>query len=194
MNNEHSGKIIKELAARLPKGSIQFGAGLPASIKCAVKELVRLTPEKQTVEELSYQLIVVLDMNRYLDYKGVRDRRQRDLIKRLKTAFTLDQQWPIYINGESDLYSAITARQSSVEDPVVYKLAGVIAHERVHAQGESSEVKAIEEEIRILEIFVVQSLVELEWLTTRKAKLAQLVKGQLPDEPLRVNKSKPSRL
>jgi hypothetical protein len=139
-------------------------------------------------------LIVIVDMNRYLDYKRVLDPSQRDLIKRFKTAFTLDEQWPVYINGESDLYAAAEARSARGDDPVVYKLAAVIAHERIHAEGEPSEAKAMGEEIRILEVFVGRRLVELDWLTARRAKLAQLMKGQLPDAPLKVNPSKPPRL
>lgn len=157
------------------------------TVKSAVKELVRLTREHQSVEDLTARLIVIRDMNRYLDYKRVVDARQRDLIKRFKTAFTLDEKWPIYVNSECDLYAAAEARSASVETAVVYKLAAVIAHERVHAEGESSEAKAIEEEIRILEVFVIRRLVELDWLTARKAKLAQVLKGQLPEGPLRVN-------
>jgi hypothetical protein len=65
-------------------------------------------------------------------------------------------------------------------------LAVVIAHERVHAQGEKSERKAIEEEIRILEVFVVRRLVELQWLTGRKATLAQIMNRHLSDEPFKV--------
>lgn len=194
VNNDRSHEVIGELQSHLPKGAIRFGKDLPTALKSAVKELVRLSPKKQTVENLSSRLIVILDMNVYLNYKGVVDPKQRDLIKRFKTAFTLNEQWPIYINGESDLYAAAEARSASGEDPVVYKLAAVIAHERVHAEGEPSEAKAIEEEIRILQIFVVRRLVELEWLTARKAKLAQVVKGLVPDEPLRVNTSKPPRV
>ena len=192
--DDRSRKLIEELTSQLPKGAIRFGKDLPGTLKSAVKELIRLTPEKHTAEDLTARLIVIVDMNRYLDYKRVVDPRQRDLIKRFKTAFTLDEQWPIYVNGESDLYSAAEARSASVEDPVVYKLAAVIAHERVHAEGEPSEAKAIAEEIRILEVFVGRRLVELDWLTARRAKLAQLMNGQLPDGPLKVNPSKPPSL
>jgi hypothetical protein len=189
--NDHSDKIIKELTSHLPTGAIRSGTDLPAVVKNAVKDLVRLTPEKQSVEQLSARLIVILDMNRYLDYKRVIDTRQRDLIKRFKTAFTLDERWPIYLNGESDLYAAAEARSASSDDPAVYKLAAIIAHERVHAEGEPTEAIAIVEEIRILEVFVVRRFVELDWLTARKAKLAQVLKGQVPDQPLKVNPSKP---
>ncbi len=191
VNNDRSHEIIGELQSHLPKGAIRSGKDLPAALKNAVKELVRLSAQNQTVEDLSARLIVIVDMNRYLDYKRVVDPRQRDLIKRFKTAFTLDEQWPIYVNGESDLCSAAEARSASGEDPIVYKLAAVIAHERVHAGGEPSEAKAIAEEIRILEVFVGRRLVELDWLTVRRAKLAQLMRGQVPDGPLKVSPSKP---
>jgi hypothetical protein len=187
VESDRSHAIIEELTSHLPKGAVLSGKDLPASVKTAVRELVALSRQPQTVEDLTARVIVIRDMNRYLDYKGVMDARQRDFIKRFKTAFTIDEQFPIYLNGQSDLIAMAEARLSSEDGSVIYKLAAVIAHERVHAQGEPSERKAIEEEIRVLEIFVVRRLVELEWLTTRKTKLAQLLKGQVPDNPVKVN-------
>ncbi len=191
VNLDHSREVIGELQSHLPKGAIRSGEDLPASLKSAVRELVGLSPEKQSVENLGARLIVILDMNRYLDYKRVLDPRQRDLIKRFKTAFTLDEQWPIYVNGESDLYTCGRSPVSKWRRPSHLKLAAVIAHERVHAEGEPNEAKAMTEEIRILEVFVGRRLVELDWLTVRRAKLAQLMRGQVPDGPLKVSPSKP---
>lgn len=188
--SDHSQEVINDLTSHFPKGAMLIGRELPPAMRTAIEELVRLSPEKQTVEVLTTRLIVVLDMNRYLDYKRVADPKQRDLIKRFKTAFTLDEHWPIYINGESELYAAAEARSSEGDNPADYKLAAVLAHERVHAEGEPSETKAIEEEIKVLDVFVGRRQLELEWLNARKVKLAQLRKGQLSNEPLKV-KSKP---
>ena len=182
--------IISQLKSHLPKGAILVGKDLPPTVKSAVRELVTLSPERQTAADLTDRLILIRDMNRFLDYKGVADRRQRDSIKR-KAAFTIDEQWPIYLAGDNDLFAAADPRSSREEGPIIYKLAAVIAHERIHAQGEPSEIKAIEEEITVLEVFVVRRLVELEWLTTRKVKLGQLSKGQIPDEPPKINTAKP---
>jgi hypothetical protein len=50
---DQSPKIIDELASHLPKGAILFGKDLPATVKRAVKELVALSRERQTVEDLT---------------------------------------------------------------------------------------------------------------------------------------------
>jgi hypothetical protein len=189
--SDHSQEAISDLTSHLTKRAMLVGRDLPPVLKAAIKELVRHSPEKQTVEVLTMRLIVLLDMNRYLDYKRLADPKQRDLIKRFKTAFTLDEHWPIYINGESELYAAAEARLSEGDSPAVYKLAAVLAHERVHAEGEPSETKAIEEEIRVLEVFAGRRLVVLEWLIARKRKLAQLRKGQVSNDPLKVKTRKP---
>jgi hypothetical protein len=191
VETDQSRKIIDELASHLPKGEILFGKSLPSTVKSAIKELVALTRERQTAGDLTDRLVLIRNMNRFLADKGVTNATQRDQIKRFKTAFTIDEHWPIYLNGESDLLAVAPARSYSADDPVIYKLAAVIAHERVHAQGEKSERKAIEEEIRILEVFVVRRLVELQWLTGRKATLAQIMNGHLSDEPFKVIPSRP---
>ena len=183
---ERSRKISVELTSHLPKGAILVGKDLPATVKRAVQELSSLYRDSLLAGTLTTQLIVIRDINRYLDYKGVVDKTQRDVIKRYRAAFTLDEQWPIYINGESELFSLAESRSLTPVDPLVYKLAGLIAHERVHAEGEPSEKKAIEEETRILQIFVVRGLLEMDWLIARKTKLAELINGKATDEPLKL--------
>ena len=191
VGNDPSHEVIKELMAHLPK-RIKTGKQLPPFVKEAVKELARFFPNKVEVETLHTRLVVITDMDRYLDYIRVTDPKLRDLINRRVIAFTKNGQWPIYINGESDLY--VKARETelkSVENPIVCKWAAVLWHEMVHAQGEADEAIAIQEEIRILERPCDRGFVELEWVIARKAVLAQIRKGQVSRGPLQVTTSKP---
>ena len=183
---ERNSNTIVELTSHLPKGAIIVGKDLPATLISAVHELSALFRGSLPANALTTSLIVIRDMNRYLDYMGILDKTQRDVIKRYKTAFTINEQWPIYINGESELYSAAESRFFPPADMLVYKFVAVIAHEKVHAEGEPSEIKAIEGETRILQIFVTRGLVEVDWLIARKIKLAELINGKIPDEPLKV--------
>src|SRR5262245_19997155 len=68
---EQSRKIIEELASHFPNGETLFGKSLPSTVKSAIKELVALTRDQQTVENLAARLVVIRNMNRFLDYKGV---------------------------------------------------------------------------------------------------------------------------
>jgi len=61
----------------------------------------------------------------------------------------------------------------------------------VHARGEVDEAVAIDEKIRILERLQGQRLVDLEWVNARKAKLAQIQKGQLSRGPIKITPTKP---
>lgn len=194
VEEDHSRRVIVELASHLPKGSIVSGKGLPFAIKKAAEELVSLSPKGQTVADLTERLILIRNVNRFLDYLGVVDKRQRDLIKRSSTAFTINERWPIYLNGESDLLTLAESRSSSAVSPVIYKLAAAIAHERIHAEGERHESKALAEEIRILDIFAVRTLVELDWLMARRTMLNEIMKGQRPDEPSPINIFKPPKI
>ena len=187
--NDPSQEVIKELMAHLPKG-VKTGNQLPPFVKKAVKRLADLSSIKVEVEALFARLVVVTDMNRYLDYLKVTDPKLRDLIKKRYTAFTIDQRWPIYLNGESDLYR-MASEIESAENPVAYKLAVVLCHEMVHAQGQSDEAIAIQEEIKMLGRLLGRRLVEPEWVSGRIAELAQIRKGQKPRGPLQVTTSKP---
>jgi len=186
--NDPSQKVIKELMARLPK-RVKTGKQLPPFVKEAIKELASLSPNKVEVETLHTRLVVITDMNRYLDHMRVTDPKLRDRIKRRFTAFTINEEWPIYINGESDLY--VKAEQKGAEDPVVCKWAAVLWHEMVHAQGEADEAIATQEEIRMLERPCGRGFVEPEWVIARKAMLAQIRNGQVSGGPLPVTTSKP---
>ena len=92
-------EVIKELMTHLPKG-VKTGEQLPPFVKKAVKELANFSSIKVEVEAVCARLVVLTDMDRYLDYLKVTDAKVRDLIKQRKTAFTINQCWPIYINGE----------------------------------------------------------------------------------------------
>jgi hypothetical protein len=189
---DRSHEVIDELVAHLPKRAITVGKDLPSFIRNAVKELARVSSLRTDVEAVCARLAVIADMDRFLDFKRVTDPKDRDLIKSRRAAFTINEQWPIYINGESDLYSAATeAERRSAENPFVYKLAAIIWHEMVHAGGEADEAIALTEEIKMLEILRAQGLVELEWVNSRKVKLAQIQKRQVNDGPVKVKTSKP---
>lgn len=205
--NDSSQEVIKELIAHLHKGA-KTGKRLPAFVKNAVKELVSLSSNTVEVDTLCTRLVVITDMDRYLDYINVADPKLRDLIKRRYTAFTINQRWPIYINGESDLYAMASKIEEksdflsrlprfpssvpeSTENPVVHKLAAVLMHEVVHAEGQTDEAIAIAEEIKMLERLLGRGLVELDWVNARRVQLAQIRKGQISIGPLTVTTSKP---
>ena len=120
------------------------------------------------------------------------DSKLRRLIKKRHAAFTINQRWPIYINGESNLYTiGSEIEKTGDENPVVYKLAAVLWHEMVHAQGQADEAIAIAEEIKMLDELHRRGLVELDWVIDRRAQLAHLRNGQIPRVPLNVTTSNP---
>lgn len=191
VGNDPSQEVIKELRAHIPKG-VKTGKQLPPFVKRAVKELADLSSIKVEVEALCARLVLITDMDRYLDYLKVTDPKLRHLINKRYTAFTINQRWPIYINGESELYRmASEIEMQSAENPVVYKLAVALCHEMVHAQGQSDEAIAIQEEIKMLERLLGRGLVEPEWVSVRIAQLAQIRKGQKSRGPLQVTTAKP---
>jgi hypothetical protein len=191
VSNDPSQEIIKALVDHLPKG-VKTGKQLPPFVKEAVKELASLSSNRVEVEALCARLVVITDMDRYLDYIRVTDPRLRDLIKRRYAAFTINQQWPIYINGESNLYKiGQEIAERGAENPVVHKLAAVLWHEIVHAEGQADEAIAISEEIKMLERLLRRGLVELDWVSDRRAQLVDMRKGQISVGALIVTTSKP---
>jgi hypothetical protein len=191
VGNDPSQEVIRELMAHLPKG-IKTGKQLPPFVKKAVRELVSLSSNKVEVDSLCMRLVVITDMDRYLDYMKVTDPKLRGLIKERRAAFTINEQWPIYINGESNLYTIATEiEDNGAENPVVHKLAAVLWHEMVHAQGQADEAIAIAEEIKLLERLLGRHLVEINWVAGRRAQLNQIRKGQISLGPLNVTPSKP---
>lgn len=192
VDSNQSSEVIKELLAHLPKGSIKTGKQLPPFVKTAVKELARLSAEKPDLEFLFAHLAVLPNMDRYLDFNKVADREQRKLIKRWIAAFTIDHQWPVFINGESELYvRAMEAERVTTDNPAVYKLAAILWHEMVHAKGQPDEAAALAEEINMLERMYGKALVDMDWLNSRKAKLAQVEKGELSRGPMVLKTSNP---
>src|SRR5262245_43206354 len=104
VGDDPSQEVIKELMAHLPNG-VKTGKQLPPVIKKALKELANFSTEVE-VEALFMRLVVITNRNKYLDYMRVTDPKLRSRIKQRYSAFTLNEQRPIYISSESDLYTA----------------------------------------------------------------------------------------
>lgn len=191
-DSDHSKEVVNELIAQLPKGTIKHGRDLPLFIKDAIKELARLSSEKLEVETLQAGVVLITNMDRYLDFKRVTSLEQREVIKRHFAAFTINTQWPIYINGQGDLYKiALERDRRSPGNPYVYEFVAVLWHEMVHARGQPDEAIAIREEIRILESLNGRGLLELACVNARKVKLAQILKGQVSRGPMELRTSRP---
>ena len=192
VQRDQSQVAINELTTQLPRRAIKLRKNFPAFLKDAIKELARIAPEKAEVETLFKRVVVIADMDRYLDLKGATDSRQRESIKRFCVGFTVNQRWPIYINGESDLYTAAKDIElKNEQNPWIYVFAAALWHEMIHAEGQADEAVALAAEIELLETLYRRRLVELKWLNHRKVRLEQVRKGQVPDRPIALMTSKP---
>ena len=177
--------------AQLPRGAIKHGKDLPLFMKDAIKELARVSPEKLRVEALYAGVIIITDMDQYLDFIGATSPKQRKVIKRHYLAFTINRQWPIYINGQSELYeTALETEDTSSQNPYVYEFVALLWHEMVHMRGQADEAIAVREEIKILENLYGRGLVKLECVNARRAKLAQILKGEISRGPIQVMTSR----
>jgi hypothetical protein len=180
-DRNHSKEVVDELIAQLPKGTIKQGKDLPLFMRDAIKELARVSSEKLDVETLHAGVVIITAMDQYLDFIGVTDSKQREVIKRHTNAFTINTQWPIYINGQSDLYrTALWIERRSPDNPYVYEFVATLRHEMVHARGQADEAIAIREEIKILENLYGRGLVKLECVKARWVKLAEISNAASP--------------
>ena len=180
VDSDHSQEVVNELIAQLPKGTIKHDKDLPLFMKDAIKELARVSSEKLDVEALHAEVVVITAMDQYLDFIGVTNPKQREVIKRRTYAFTINTQWPIYINGQSDLYrTALSIERRSPDNPYIYEFVAILQHEMVHARGQADEATAIREEIKILENLYGRGLVKLECMNARWVKLAEISNAQL---------------
>jgi hypothetical protein len=192
VDSDHSEEVLNELIAQLPKGTIKHGKDIPLFMKDAIKELARISPEKLEVETLQGAIIVITAMDKYLDFMGVTSSEQRSVIKRHFYAFTINNRWPIYINGQSDLYkTASDIERRSLDNPYVYEFVVVLWHEVIHARGQADEAIAVQEEIKILENLYDRGLVKLDCVKARWVKLAQILKGQVSRKPMQLRTSRP---
>lgn len=190
-DRSHNMEVVDELTARLPKGTIKHGKDLPLFMKDAIKELARVSSEKPDVEALQAEVVVITAMDQYLDFIGVTNPKQREVIKRHTYAFTINTQWPIYINGQSDLYrTALWIERRSSDNPYVYEFVAILRHEMVHARGQADEAVAIREEIKILENLYGRGLVKLESVNARWVKLAEISNAQVPARPMQLRTSR----
>ena len=190
--SDHTKEVVNELIARLPKGTIKHGKDLPLFMRDAIKELARVSSKKFEVEILKVGVVIITDMDQYLDFIGVTSSEQRKVIKRHSYAFTRNHQWPIYINGQSDLYeTALVIERRHAENPYVYEFVAVLWHEMVHARGQADEAIAAQEEINILENLYGRGLVKLECVTARRVRLVQILKGQIPRNSMELRTSRP---
>ena len=187
---DHNKQVVNGLIAQLPKGTMKHGKDLPLFMKDAIKELARVSSEKSHAETLSSGVVVITVMDQYLDFLGVTNPKKRDGIKRL-FAFTINRQWPIYINGQSKLYeTALEMEHTSSQNPYVYEFVAVLWHEMAHMRGQADEAMAVREEIKILENPYGRGLVKLECVNARRTKLAQILNGQISKGPIQVMTSR----
>ena len=191
VDSNHSKDVLNELIAELPKGTIKHGKDLPLFLKDAIMELARVSPEKLRVETLQGAVIVITAMDKYLDFIGVTSSEQRQVIKRRTYAFTIDSRWPIFINGQSNLYkTASEIERRSPDNPYVYEFVAILCHEMAHARGQADEAVAVQAEIEILENLYGRGLVRLDCVKARWTKLAQVLKGLLPRKPIQLRISR----
>src|SRR4030095_5932616 len=114
------------------------------------------------------------------------------MIKRHFDAFTINTQWPIYINGQSYLYeTALEVEHTSSQNRYTYEFVAILWHEMVHMRGQADEATAVQEEINILENLYGRGLVRLESVTARRVRLAQILKGQVSRGPMQLRTSRP---
>gem|GEM_PF-5184828 len=72
-------------------------------------------------------------------------------------AFVIGNQFPIYINAWADFWEH--ARQEP-QVAVDVMIAGILAHERIHAAGDTSETAAYAEELRVVRKLATQNKVD----------------------------------
>ena len=75
-------------------------------------------------------------------------------------AFTVDAEWPVYINLSS--HQSLTDAYRRV-DRLAYVFSAVLAHERVHATGNSSEAAGLLAEFRLDQRFRAEGKLPAEF-------------------------------
>ncbi len=161
-----------------------MGKDLPLFVKDAIKELARVSSENVQVETLFTGVFIITAMDQYIDLMKVTSPKQREVLKKC-LAFTKNRQWPIYINGQSDLFkAALRVEHLNSQNPYVYEFVAVLWHEMVHIKDQADEVIAVRGEIEILENLYRRGLVKLERVNASKVKLTRILKGQVPRGPI----------
>lgn len=129
-----------------------------------VQQALRLVPRKHQFPCDTQHIIVIDDVDRFLnDYLIAHPELRLALATRYQAhhslAFTIDEQFPIYINrGSHPLYFR-TAEQWQA-----YVLASVLVHENVHAsQHEKRESVALRAELECAAWFQSRGLIPLEY-------------------------------
>jgi len=151
---------------------------LPNFIVEEVREVIRYLRPELNKQQLIAQVdgfcagvVYISKLNNFLNVRRILDKSQRDLVRQ-KAAFTIDESWPIYINGEDRVVEEAGSSESG--SPKRGRLRGVIYHELWHANGRKDEVGAIAAEIKFLEKLIPSGAIDIDWINSRKTTLASI--------------------
>jgi hypothetical protein len=97
-------------------------------------------------------LVVILDLQDFLKtHENIAVNKQLREKARHAIAFTISSAWPIYVNLES--HKPLVDAYMDSQRWIMFMIAGVLAHERVHAMGTASESAALHAELELDTIF-----------------------------------------
>ena len=172
----------------------QVKSALPNFVVEEVREVIRyLRPklnQKQLaapVEAFCEGVVYISNLNTFLNARKIVDKGHRELIRQ-KAAFTINESWPIYINGEDRIVEE--AGSSERGSPRRGRLRGIIYHELWHANGLKDELGAIAEEIEFLETLILSGSIDIDWVNYRKTTLASVRKQQRSGSGIHANQNR----
>ena len=155
---------------------------MPNFIVEEVCELIRYLRPKLNQQQIAAQVeafcegvIYISNLDMFLDARKIVDKRRRELVRQ-KAAFTINESWPIYINGEDRIVEEAGSSESG--GPKRGRIRGIIYHELWHANGKKDELATLAEEIKFLERLISSGAIDVDWINYRKATLASAQKQQ----------------
>ena len=167
---------------------------LPNFVVEEVREVIRYLRPELNQEQLIAQVeafcegvVYISKLNNFLNTKKILDKSKRELIRQ-KAAFTINESWPIYINGEDRVVGEAGSSESG--GPKRGRLRGIIYHELWHANGHKDELGAIAEEIKFLERLVPSGAIDIDWVNYRKTTLASVRKQQRSGSGIHANQNR----
>jgi hypothetical protein len=132
-------------------------SGLPL-LKAAISRL----PEDQRFPCDPRHVIVIRDIAGFLrDHPEIANRADLRWKAEHAMAFTIGPSWPVFINLSS--HRALPDAYDRGLSWVAYMFAGVLAHERVHAEGNLSEAAGLAAELEFDKRFRAKGKLPLEF-------------------------------
>lgn len=172
----------------------QVKSALPNFVVEEVREVIRYLRPKLNQKQVAAQVeafcegvVYISHMSTFLNDRKIVDKNRRELVRQ-KAAFTINESWPIYVNGEDRIVEE--ARSSESGSPKRGRLRGIIYHELWHANGHKDELSAIAEEIKFLETLVPSGTIDIDWINYRKATLASARKQQRNRSGINANENR----